>query len=96
VLGYGLEFDVEPSEHYVFGRDGGISAATANTPAAVSGDSLRALAREALVTSAHLDDAKRVLRAALDRCLEGRDLTTRAVARAVASKRARAVESDAT
>jgi DNA repair protein RecO (recombination protein O) len=95
-LGYGLEFDVEPSEHYVFGRDGGILAATANTPAAVSGDSLRALAREALVTSVHLEDAKRVLRAALDRCLEGRDLTTRAVARAVASKRARAVESDAT
>ena len=38
---------------------------------------------------AELEDARRVLRAALDYCLEGRELMTRVVARAVACKERR-------
>jgi DNA repair protein RecO (recombination protein O) len=54
---------------------------------AVAGSSLFALAREELPEGRALEDARKVLRAALAERLEGRELTTRKVARAVASRK---------
>ena len=50
---------------------------------AVAGCDLLAIAADDYRQPAVLETARRVLRAALDRALEGRDLNTRAVARAV-------------
>ena len=41
------------------------------------------LASEDLAGARELEDARRLLQAALAQCLEGRELTTRAVAKAV-------------
>jgi hypothetical protein len=53
---------------------------------ALSGQSLISLANEELESARDLEDARRVLQAALAQCLEGRELTTRVVARAVARR----------
>jgi len=50
------------------------------------GASLLRLAREEIETERELEDAKRLLQAALAQCLEGRELATREVARAVARR----------
>jgi DNA repair protein RecO (recombination protein O) len=47
------------------------------------GESLLSLAREELLDARSLADARRLLRAALDRCLDGRELRTREVMRAM-------------
>jgi DNA repair protein RecO (recombination protein O) len=86
VLGYGIEFDVETDRHYLYRVGAGWTPVGAETPGAYDGASIRSLAAESLATRQELDDAKRLLRAALDRCLDGRDLTTRAVARSIALK----------
>jgi DNA repair protein RecO (recombination protein O) len=90
-LGYGLEFDVEPDAWYRFVPDAGL-VATTQSNGALAGESLVALANEALESRAQLEDAKRLLRAALDQCLEGRELSTRAVARAVTRRDATVAE----
>lgn len=93
-LGYGVDLGVEldtgrailPDGRYVFRAGEGVARAVADAPGTVAGHSLLSLAAGTLAEPAQLDDARRVLRAALDYCLEGRELTTRAVARAVAGK----------
>ena len=55
---------------------------------ALCGHSLLSLARETLSGARELEDAQRVLQAALGACLEGRPLATRAVAKAMQRKAA--------
>ncbi|MGH8326411.1 MAG: DNA repair protein RecO, partial [Steroidobacteraceae bacterium] len=91
-VGYGLDLDAEsPSGrqiaaeiHYSYHPDHGLVEASPDAPGAVAGHSLLSLARERFADAAELDDARRLLGAALAHCLEGRDLATRAVARSVA------------
>lgn len=93
-LGYGVDLEAEadtgraidPEGRYVYRAGLGIARAVADAPGSVAGRSLLHLAAGALAGPGELDDARRVLRAALDYCLEGRQLATRAVARAVAGK----------
>ncbi|MFM7625290.1 MAG: hypothetical protein ACKO7G_02270, partial [Gammaproteobacteria bacterium] len=55
---------------------------------AYAGRSLLALADDDLQEAPVLEDARRLMRAALDHALEGRELRTRAVARAVTRRAA--------
>ena len=58
-----------------------------DAPGAYSGRCLLALQRGvAATTRESLDVARRVLRQALDHCLEGRELRTRTVARSMARR----------
>jgi DNA repair protein RecO (recombination protein O) len=90
-LGYGLDLateaqtgkPVEPDEYYHFRPAQGLFPTVAEAAGALSGHSLISLANEELQTVRDLEDARRVLQAALAQCLEGRELTTRAVAKAV-------------
>jgi DNA repair protein RecO (recombination protein O) len=94
VLGYGVNLSTEmdsgraidPDGRYVYRPGQGVVSCIADAPGAVAGSSLLRLAADSLSTHGELEDARRVLRAALDYCLEGRELATRAVARAVAGK----------
>ncbi|MGD9597292.1 MAG: DNA repair protein RecO [Steroidobacteraceae bacterium] len=96
-LGYGVELLVEvdtgrsidPDGRYVYRAGQGVARAVADAPGVVAGRSLLLLAEDRLHGAPELEDARRVLRAALDYCLEGRELATRAVARAVAGKERR-------
>lgn len=78
---------VEPERFYVFKPAEGLTVAGAEAPGAVSGRALRALAGETFDAEGDLDAARRVMRAALDHCLEGRELATRVVARAMKEAR---------
>lgn len=82
-LGYGLEFDVEPGTYYRFRVGEGLAEVREDAPGAYSGRCLRALQEENLQDTESLDVARRVLRQALDQCLEGRELRTRTVARSM-------------
>ena len=83
-LGYGLDLGaVEADAYYHFRPAQGLFPTVAQAVGAVSGQSLIRLANEELQSARDLDDARRVLQAALGECLEGRELTTRAVAKAV-------------
>jgi DNA repair protein RecO (recombination protein O) len=90
-LGYGLDLTVEtqsgkpiePGEYYHFRPEQGLFPTVAEAAGAVSGSSVLSLAEERLETERELEDARRLLQAALAQCLEGRELTTRAVAKAV-------------
>jgi DNA repair protein RecO (recombination protein O) len=94
LLGYGVELDVdartgagiEPDAYYHFRPAYGVFPAAGDAAGALLGASLIRLAREAVETERELDDAKRLLQAALAHCLEGRELATRQVARAVARR----------
>jgi DNA repair protein RecO (recombination protein O) len=94
-VGYGLDLGtsaadggaIDPERSYQFQPGQGLVAAAAGAPRAIAGSSLIALAREELAGPKELGDARRLLKAALDHCLEGRELATRAVARAVESRR---------
>ncbi len=94
LLGYGVELDVdartgagiEPDAYYHFRPAYGVFPAARDAAGALLGASLIRLAREELQSERELDDAKRLLQAALAHCLEGRELATRAVARAVARR----------
>jgi len=91
-LGYGLELSfqaqsadpIEPAGYYHFRPAQGLFPAARDAAGALAGASLLSLAREELSQPRELDDARRLLQAALAHCLEGRELTTRAVARSVA------------
>jgi DNA repair protein RecO (recombination protein O) len=97
LLGYGVELDVDartgasidPDAYYHFRPAYGVSPAAAQAPGALLGASLLSLAREELTGARDLEDAKRLLQAALAHCLEGRELSTRKVARSVAHRRSR-------
>ena len=89
-LGYGLELSrtlegqpVEPDRYYRYAPQRGPQPCVADEPGAVYGRSLVDLAAETYDNVRTLRDAKRVLRIALDACLEGRTLKSREVVRAM-------------
>ena len=93
-VGYGLDLaadaggrPIEPAGHYRFRPGAGLVRVADEEPGAFCGHSLLALDREELAGERTLADARRLLKAALEECLEGRELATRRVARAVARKR---------
>ncbi len=81
-IGYGLEFSIEPTSYYRFHVGEGLSEVR-DAPGAYPGRCLLALQNEALTDGETLDVARRLLRQALDHCLEGRELRTRTVARSM-------------
>jgi DNA repair protein RecO (recombination protein O) len=89
-LGYGLELartgdgvPVEPGRYYRFAAMSGPQLCVAEAPGAVYGQSLADLQAECFDNARSLRDAKRVLRAAIDVCLDGRSLKSREVALAL-------------
>jgi DNA repair protein RecO (recombination protein O) len=85
-LGYGLELSrtaegqpIEPGMYYRFNVQSGPQRCVAEAPGAVYGQSLADLEAEEFGNLQSLRDAKRVLRAAIDACLEGRSLKSREV-----------------
>jgi DNA repair protein RecO (recombination protein O) len=95
-LGYGLDLaaearsglPIEPDGYYEFLPGAGLVPARAHAERSLCGRSLLSLARESLSGARELEDAQRVLQAALGACLEGRPLATRAVAKAMQRKAA--------
>ena len=93
-LGYGLDLateartgqPLEPGRYYHFRAGLGLVPARAGEAGALAGGSLLGLARESLGSARELEDARRVLQAALAACLEGRSLATPAVAKAMRRK----------
>jgi DNA repair protein RecO (recombination protein O) len=93
-LGYGLDLGadaqtgkrIEPGEYYHFRPELGLVATVAEASGALAGQSLIGLAHEQLEGTRALEDSRRLLQAALAQCLEGRPLSTRMVARAVARR----------
>jgi len=85
-LGYGLEFSVDARMHYQFRIGEGLAEVREDAPGAYSGRCLLALQEEDLRDPESLDVARRVLRQALDQCLEGRELRTRTVARSMSRR----------
>ena len=91
VLGYGLDLaaearsglPLEPDAYYDFHPGVGLVRARGSAARALYGHSLLNLARESLRGERELEDARRVLKAALGACLEGRPLATPLVARAM-------------
>ncbi len=90
-LGYGLDLatesrsglPIEAGSYYHFRPAQGLVGAGSVRAGALHGESLVALAQERLSGERALDDARRLLKAALAACLEGRQLATREVARAL-------------
>jgi DNA repair protein RecO (recombination protein O) len=89
-LGYGLELGrtgeglpVELGRYYRFAAESGPQPCVAEAPGAVYGQSLADLQAESFGDARSLRDAKRVLRAAIDACLDGRTLKSREVALAL-------------
>jgi DNA repair protein RecO (recombination protein O) len=82
-IGYGLELDVTPASHYQYRPSQGLSEVREDAPGAYAGRCLLALREESLDDAQTLDVARRLLRQALDHCLEGRELRTRTVARSM-------------
>jgi DNA repair protein RecO (recombination protein O) len=85
-LGYGLELsrtaDGEPVSiegYYRFAAERGPQPCVAEAPGAIYGRSLADLDAETWEDARSLRDAKRVLRTALDACLDGRPLKSREV-----------------
>jgi DNA repair protein RecO (recombination protein O) len=93
-LGYGLDLSMEAQsgkpiqahEYYHFRPAQGLFPTVAEAAGAVAGRSLLRLESEQLASGRELDDARRVLQAALALCLEGRELTTRTVAKSIARR----------
>jgi DNA repair protein RecO (recombination protein O) len=94
-VGYGVDLTaeartgkaIEAQGFYRFQASQGLVPAREGDAEAVAGSSLLALAGEALEGEGRaLEDARRVLKAALAERLEGKELMTRKVARAVASR----------
>jgi DNA repair protein RecO (recombination protein O) len=87
-LGYGLALDreangvpIEPdcAYHYRLEQGAVLAPGVADGPLMFTGATLLALEREELDDAATCADARRLLRAALDRVLDGRELKTREV-----------------
>ena len=93
-VGYGVDLSseartgkaIEAAGYYRFRTSEGLVPAMEGDADAVAGSSVLALAREELGEGQALEDARKVLKAALAERLEGKELTTRRVARAVASR----------
>jgi DNA repair protein RecO (recombination protein O) len=96
-LGYGVNLAteahtgkrIEAQRYYHFRAGQGLVAAAGDAGGALCGRSLLGLSRESLTGTRALEDARRLLQAALDACLEGRPLATRAVAKSVMRRAAR-------
>jgi len=96
-LGYGLDLAqeahtgerIEAQRYYHFRAGQGLVATASDAGGALCGGSLLGLAHESLTGARALEDARRLLQAALDACLEGRPLATRAVAKSVMRRAAR-------
>ncbi|MCC7462584.1 MAG: DNA repair protein RecO [Gammaproteobacteria bacterium] len=92
LVGFGIELAADASgaavaadAYYHFVPERGLLGATAGAAGACPGHVLLTLAAEQLLEDAtDLRAARGLLRAALDHCLDGRELSTRAVARSVA------------
>ena len=92
-LGWGLDLaqdagsgdPIEPRRAYRYRVDGGAEAVAgvAEGTMIFAGASLLSLAREELADPQSLADARRLLRAAIEQCLDGRPLRTREVMRAM-------------
>ena len=89
-LGYGLQLDrtgegapVDRNGYYRFALQSGLQRCVAETPGAVYGQSVADLQAESFGDTRSLRDAKRILRAAIDECLDGRSLKSREVALAL-------------
>jgi DNA repair protein RecO (recombination protein O) len=92
-LGWGLDLahdagsgePIEPRRAYRYRVDGGAEAVdgVAEGDMIFAGASLLSLAREELADPQSLADARRLLRAAIEQCLDGRPLRTREVMRAM-------------
>ncbi len=85
-LGYGLELTrtvagvpVRADGYYRFALESGPQPCVAEAPGAVYGQSLADLQSESFADARSLRDAKRLLRAAIDACLDGRALKSREV-----------------
>ncbi len=85
-LGYGLELAqtdegsrVLPDRYYRYVLERGPQLCLAAAPGAMSGQSLNDLASESFQDARSLRDAKRLLRTAIDACLDGRVLKSREV-----------------
>ncbi|MGH8201443.1 MAG: DNA repair protein RecO [Steroidobacteraceae bacterium] len=93
-VGYGIDLTaeartgkaIEADGRYRFEASQGLVPAGEGDAGAVAGSSLLALAREDLAAERAVDDARTVLKAALAERLEGQELVTRRVARAVAAR----------
>ena len=98
-LGYGIDLQTdvlsgEPvlSQRNYFFRPGlGPCAAPAAGEGTMRGASLLALAHERWSTPAELDDARQILRLAIEHALDGQELQTRVVARALQVRQQRGV-----
>jgi len=96
VLGYGLNLrteadgatPIDSGRCYGYRPAAGLTCAPAGAAGAFAGASLLALEAEDLSDARALEDARRLLKGALDACLEGRPLATRAVARSMARRAA--------
>ena len=96
-LGYGLALGadvqtgagIDAHSYYHFNPGRGLTPVARDSGGAVAGSSVLALAAEQLSDARVLEDAKRLLQAVLAQCLEGRELTTRAVARSIARRGSR-------
>jgi DNA repair protein RecO (recombination protein O) len=96
LAGYGLELEtealtgvaLEAGGYYQFHPSRGLVRAGAHDAGALAGASLIDLREERLEGRRALEDARRLLHAALAACLEGRPLATRAVARSMVRKAA--------
>ena len=94
ILGYGLDLaaeaqsgaPLEARDYYQFRPSQGLVRAGAHDAGALAGGSLIALREERFAGARALEDARRLLHAALAACLEGRPLATRAVARSMVRK----------
>jgi DNA repair protein RecO (recombination protein O) len=90
-IGYGLALEVDsqtggrirPDGHYQYRPAQGLVPAAIHAFGVLSGASIVSLAEERLSSASELEDARRLLRVALTHCLEGRELTTRVVARSL-------------
>jgi DNA repair protein RecO (recombination protein O) len=96
LLGFGLELETEAASAVPLAADGyyrfrpsqGLVRAQPHEAGALAGASLIELREERLSGTRALEDARRLLHAALAACLEGRPLATRAVARSLVRKAA--------
>jgi DNA repair protein RecO (recombination protein O) len=102
-LGYGLELSrtvdgspIDAAAYYRFAAERGPLPCVAESPGAVYGRSLADLDAESFGDARSLRDAKRVLRAALDACLDGRTLKSREVMRAMRRREFAAVPPEGT
>ena len=90
-LGYGIDLQTDvlsgapvlTQQHYFFRPGLGPCAAPAAGEGTLRGASLLALAHENWATPAELDDARQILRLAIEHALDGKALQTRSVARAL-------------